>query len=205
MPQWLGLAIAPNTKGAQGMRPRWPAIRTHCGRRISARTLGLSSNVGVPTLPMHSRFRFSHETDWRHAPLAYWVHVQNPGNPEAYDPPAPPRILHHGYALLRVEFGPHELVFSSPEQLAHCIAVLATQPLPTPRALSARRGTGAGPNGHWLSRLPADLKRPATRSALVRLLKEVYVVTVTGKPAGSGKPAAPPLWPGLSAKAPGAA
>lgn len=153
---------------------------------------------------MHSRFRFTYETDWRHAPLAYWVHIPDPDNPAACDPPAPPHIPHHGYALLRVAYGPHELVFSSPEQLGHCIEVLARKPLPTSRALSARRGSGAGPNGHWLSRLPAALKRPATRSELVRLLKDVYAVTVTGTPARRGKPAARPLWPGLGARALGA-
>ena len=154
---------------------------------------------------MNSRFRFTYEKDWRNAPLAYWVHTQDPSNPQAYDPPASPLIPHHGYVLLRVEYGPHELVFSSPEQLAHFIEVMATKPLPTSRALSARLGTGARPNGHWLSRLPADLKPPAARSQLVRHLKAVYAMAVTGTPPRQGKPSAPPLWPGLNAKSPSAA
>ena len=99
----------------------------------------------------------------------------------------------------------HTLVFSSPEQLAHFIEVMATKPLPTSRALSARLGTGAGPNDHWLSRLPADLKPPAARSQLVRHLKAVYAMAVTGTPPRQGKPSAPPLWPGLNAKSPSAA
>ena len=154
---------------------------------------------------MYSRFRFTYEQDWRTAPMAYWVHHEDPAQPEVYSPPAPARVLNRGFVLLRVEYGPHELVFSSPEQLEHCITVLSTKPLPTTRALSLKRGTGAGPNGHWLSRLPAELKSPAARNLLVRHLKSVYAMAVTGTQARPGKPKAPPLWPGLTPLSPSAA
>lgn len=154
---------------------------------------------------MNSRFRFTYEKDWRSAPLAYWVHVQSPTDPTAFEPPAPLPVPHHGFVLLRVEYGVHELVFSSPEQLAHFIEVMAKKPLPTTRSLSAARGTGAGPNGHWLSRLPAALKSPAARLLLVRHLKAVYAMAVTGTQGRRGKPNTPPLWPGLTKKSPGAA
>jgi hypothetical protein len=154
---------------------------------------------------MNSRFRFTYEKDWRHAPLAYWVHVPNPDDPKLFEPPAPLPVPHHGFVLLRIEYGPHELVFSSPEQLAHFIEVMAKKPLPTSRALSAARGTGAGPNGHWLSRLPAALKPPAARLQLVRHLKAVYAMAVTGTKGRRGNPSTPPLWPGLGARASGAA
>jgi hypothetical protein len=116
---------------------------------------------------MTIRWHFSFEPDWRFAPLAFWVHLPLEGRPGECWPPAPPALPRRGYAWLRVEHRGHELVFSAPAQLDHCIAVLATRPLPTSRRLAAARGEAVGPNGHWLSRLPAVLKAPKPRAALV--------------------------------------
>lgn len=121
-------------------------------------------------------FFFSFTEHWQHAPLAHWVHV--PDGAGGFTPPAPEPIPHRGYALLHVACGAHELVFSSPAQLNHCIDVLARQPLPTTRQLSAQRGSGAGPNGHWLSRLPAVLKAPRQRARLVEALRAVHAAVV---------------------------
>jgi hypothetical protein len=112
---------------------------------------------------MNARLHFSYEPDWRDAPLAFWVHHPMPDAPSHFEPQAPNATPHMGFRFLRFEFDKHELVFSSPSQLEHFIAVLNTKPLPTTRQLSAKRMTSAGPNGHWLSRLPAQLKgnRPA--------------------------------------------
>lgn len=120
---------------------------------------------------MSLRYRFTFEPDWRAAPMAFWVHVPTGAVPGECEPAAPPKIPRQGYAFLRCEFREHELVFSSPAQLAHFIDVLARKPLPTSRQLSAARGSTVGPNGHWLSRLPADLKSPRTREILVRDLE----------------------------------
>lgn len=122
---------------------------------------------------MSASFHFSFEPDWHRSPLAFWVHVPLPGHPQQFEPPAPLPIPHRGYACLRVQFGQHDLQFTSPAQLDHFIEVLATRPLPTSRQLSARRGSSYGPNGHWLSRLPAQLKSPRQREQLVRALRDV--------------------------------
>lgn len=151
---------------------------------------------------MQSRFCFTYEPDWRTAPMAHWGHVHDPAQPDGFSPPAPSRVGTRGFAFLRFEYGPHALVFSSPEQLEHCITVLSSKPLPTSRTLSTRRGSGAGPNGHWLSRLPAELKSPAARFLLVRHLKSVYAMAVTGTAARPGRPKVPPVWPGLTPLAP---
>lgn len=119
---------------------------------------------------------FSFVSHWQHAPLAYWVHV--PDGAGGFMPPAPQPIPHRGYALLHVRCGAHELVFSSAAQLAHGIEVLARKPLPTTRQLSALRGSGAGPNGHWLSRLPAKLKAPRERAVMVDALRAAFAATV---------------------------
>jgi hypothetical protein len=122
---------------------------------------------------MATTFRFTFEKDWRRAPVAFWVHVPVPGGGDLCDPPAPRAISRRGYAVLRVAFGEYELEFSDPAQLDHCIAVLSSRPLPTSRQLAARRGLPVGPNGHWLSRLPARLKAPRKREQLVRTLRAV--------------------------------
>jgi hypothetical protein len=122
---------------------------------------------------MSASFRFTYEKDWRTAPLAFWVHVPVPGTAEICEPPAPKQVPHHGYLFLHVEFEEYSLQFSDPAQLDHFIEVLASKPLPTSRQLSSRRGLPVGPNGHWLSRLPAKLKSTRKRSKLVHVLQSV--------------------------------
>lgn len=122
---------------------------------------------------MHLRYRVTCEPEWRYAPMAFWVHVPVPDRPGETEPPAPEPIPRRGYPHLRIDYRGCELVFSSPEQLRHCIDVLSSRNLPTTRRLSALRGQGAGPNGHWLSRLPASLKSPGGRRQLVRYLQAI--------------------------------
>jgi hypothetical protein len=122
---------------------------------------------------MKHTFHFTYEKDWRTAPVAFWVHLPVPGTKDECNPPAPMAIAHFGHAFLRVEFESHELQFSSLAQLDHFIDVLSRKPLPTSRQLSSRRGLPVGPNGHWLSRLPAELKSPRKREKLVQALRAI--------------------------------
>jgi len=119
---------------------------------------------------MTTAYHFTFEEHWR-SPLAYWVHLPVTGKPDAWEPPLPPYIPHKGYVFLHVEFETHELVFSSPAQLDHFIAVLSSKPLPTTSHLSSLRNAPVGPNGHWLSRLPASLKAPRKRAKLVQVMQ----------------------------------
>jgi hypothetical protein len=120
---------------------------------------------------MASKFHITFEPDWRGAPGAFWVHVPVDGQSEAFAPPAPLPVPHKGFATLHVEFEAYDLLFSSSAQLEHYIEILSKSPLPTSRQLSAARGlTTAGPNQHWLSRLPATLKSPRSRQSLVKAL-----------------------------------
>ena len=113
--------------------------------------------------------------DWRSEPMAYWVHIEQDGkhwrDAHTYFPPAPPSVPHKGFAVVCIEVSGTVLRFSSEAQIEQFVHVLAMKPLPTSKRLSAMRGTGAGPNQHWLSRLPAALKSPRTRPRLVELLK----------------------------------
>ena len=115
--------------------------------------------------------------DWREAPLAFWVHREVPignwSNSTSYQPAAPRAHGRKGYPFLVVDFGRETLEFSSPDQLSHFVEVLSMNPLPTSRRLSALRGGTAGPNGHWLSRLPASLKSAKRRAQLVAALTQL--------------------------------
>lgn len=97
---------------------------------------------------MRATVRFSFEKDWRFAPLAFWVHLPNAPGGAGWAPPAPQPVPQRGYVCLRVRYLEYELLFSAPAQLDHCIAILASRPMPTSRQLSQRRAAAAGPNGH---------------------------------------------------------
>lgn len=138
---------------------------------------------------MSAAFHFTFEEDWQNVPLALWVHVPVAGSRgQLHEPPAPSRVPHKGFAILHVPFAEHDLVFSSPEQLDHFIGVLAMTPLPTSRQLSARRSPTSGPNGHWLSRLPAELKTPRARIKLVEVMKAVRAQAVGAAPDAGATP-----------------
>jgi hypothetical protein len=115
--------------------------------------------------------------DWRNEPLAFWVHIEQDGQPwfkaERFLPEAPRPVPHKGYPVLCVEFMGMVLRFSSREQLGECIRVLSLNPLPTTRRLSELRGSTLGSNSHWLSRLPGRLKSPKARRVLVAALTAV--------------------------------
>jgi hypothetical protein len=127
----------------------------------------------VPVIKARTELR----PDWRNAPLAFWVHEEStPGSwygTTTYAPAAPKPRGRRGYLYLIVEFGRDTLEFSSREQLDHFVDVLSMNPLPTSRRLSALRGVAKGPNGHWLSRLPAALKATRKRAELVQALKHL--------------------------------
>lgn len=130
---------------------------------------------------MKPNFHFTFESDWRKAPLAFWVHVPVPGTAKECTPPSPEAIPHQGYLFLHVEFETYDLQFSALAQLDHFIDVMASKPLPTSRQLSLRRGLPVGPNSHWLSRLPSTLKTPRKRERLIQLLLSVRAQIVTNQ------------------------
>jgi len=156
-----------------------------CGQLVIEYNLQRPAEFGHSRLPPHLllhlmtlRFSFTLEPDWRSAPLAFWVHVpSNEGTRECI-PSAPVPVLHKGYAFLHVEAGEVDLQFSSLAQLQHFIDVMEVKPLPTSGQLTRKHPATVGPNGHWLSRLPATLKSPKARRKLVeglRLIREQLV------------------------------
>jgi hypothetical protein len=128
----------------------------------------------MPNLP---KFWTEYTNDWRSEPMAYWVHIPhaetNWQKATEFNPPAPKPEGKKGFPVLCVEVANMVFRFSSRAQIEECIRVLSTKPLPSTKRLSALRGTGAGPNGHWLSRLPTSVKSPKGRLLAVQKLSLV--------------------------------
>jgi hypothetical protein len=137
---------------------------------------------------MVDKFPIAYVNDWNQTPGAYWVHIPIPNSDGEYSPSAPKPILEKGYAILHVSFGAHDLEFCSAAHLQHYIDVLSQKLLPTTMQLSAQRGTGAGPNGHWLSRLPAELKPYSKRMLLVKKLTAAAEYAAEHAPGTAFKP-----------------
>ncbi|GGY19962.1 hypothetical protein GCM10007386_56440 [Pseudoduganella dura] len=95
------------------------------------------------------------------------------GSTTQFIPAAPAPVPHKGFVFLHVDVAGVDLQFSSLAQLDHFIEVMEAKPLPTTRRLSGKRDSSAGPNSHWLSRLPAHLKAPKERAKLVSQLRAV--------------------------------
>ena len=127
--------------------------------------------------------------DWRDEPMAYWVHSEQAGSDwrssETYQPPAPRPEGRNGYPVLCIESQGFVFRFSSADQIRECIEVLGRKPLPTSLRLAAIRGTGHGPNSHWLSRLPGRMKSPKIRQ---RAVEDLHSVISAMAPNNSFKP-----------------
>lgn len=122
-------------------------------------------------------FSISYSDTWRPFPMAYWVHIEKGDTPwfaaEDFEPPAPKKDASGRYRIYCVEVDGFTFVFSSIEQLEHCIDILSRKLLPTTIALSERRPGSMGPNSHWLSRLPAHVKPWAYRQKAVKYLSKI--------------------------------
>jgi len=113
---------------------------------------------------------------WQDSPMSYWVHVEADGKPyyeaESFDPPRPGPVPGRGYPRLFVECDGFTFEFSSLAELEECARVLARKALPSTSRACAVRSGGAGPNRHWLSRLPSHVKPWRYRQTAARYLAE---------------------------------
>jgi len=106
------------------------------------------------------------------SPVTPWVHKGLDGpywKATVFDPPMPGPVHGKGWPCWVIEHKGRELVFASPEEIAHVIDVLERKVLPRPRVLGqAYRAV----NSHWLSRLHASFKPWSVRQELVKKLRE---------------------------------
>ncbi|TQV73158.1 hypothetical protein FLL45_17055 [Aliikangiella marina] len=123
-----------------------------------------------------SKFELSYLKGRKRSPISYWVHhgVGEDKIPYAecveFSPPFPNKDPMRGYPYLVVKVVGFEFEFASSLELTHCIDVLGKRNMHTTNYLSEIRGTSYGPNNHWLSRLPSDLKSWKKREKIVAFL-----------------------------------
>ncbi len=121
------------------------------------------------------KWRIEFNSDYRPTPLSYWVHQQPEGevwaHADRYEPGLPHAVAGKGYPLLIVETRWGTLRFASAAEIVHFLEVIGQRHLPTTRQLSRLRGRDAGPNSHWLSRLPGRIKSWKARENLMPTLR----------------------------------
>ena len=110
------------------------------------------------------------------SPMTYWIH-QGPDGEHWRDaaeviPPMPGPVPGRGFPRMHVEYHGFTFSFASMHELDACAETLARKNLPTSRQRSAERGSGAGPNRHWLSRLPAKVTTWKYRRGVIEYLAE---------------------------------
>ncbi len=122
------------------------------------------------------KWRIEYYSEYRETPLSFWVHkhlddeVWN--NANQFDPPLPKAIPCKGYPLLVVNALGIELEFASVAEVVHFLNVISLKNMPTTQQLSRLRTELLGPNKHWLSRLPSDIKPWSKRERIIPIIKK---------------------------------
>jgi len=107
-------------------------------------------------------------------PMTSWVHRSVDEKPwfqaQTCEPPRQTAVPGKGFPVFKVEFDGFTFEFSSIEEIKVCIETLSKRVLPRPIDLCRDLGTSSGPNSHWLSRLPANVKSWSYRQKAVTYL-----------------------------------
>lgn len=121
------------------------------------------------------KWRIEYKKEYTPSPLSFWVHrhLDNDvwSQATAYDPGLPKAIPSKGFPVLIVDALGVELQFSSIEEVDHFLEVIGRKTMPTPSQLSKKRHAAAGPNRHWLSRLPAKLRPWRKREKIIPIIQ----------------------------------
>ena len=118
------------------------------------------------------------------SPMTYWVHrpvgeFRNWRDAVDFVPPRQLPVPGKGYPLFKVEVDGFIFEFSSLAEMRECIKILEQKLLPRTIDLSAEHGTGMGPNSHWLSRLPSNVKSWKYREGAVKYLHKALLKFAT--------------------------
>ncbi|WP_432459287.1 hypothetical protein [Agarivorans sp. QJM3NY_25] len=121
------------------------------------------------------KWRIEYRVEYTPSPLSFWVHKHLDSevwsNATKFDPPLPRSIPCKGFPVLVINALGVELEFSSIEEAEHFLDIISKKNMPTSLQLSNLRGGSYGPNGHWLSRLPARLKPWVKREKIIPIIK----------------------------------
>lgn len=120
------------------------------------------------------RYWIEYTPQWRPGPMSFWVHIHTNGRnwyqATTFEPPLPAAVPGKGYPHYYVEVDRFTFDFASLAELDACVAVLSQKHLPSTEKETQVRGTG--PNGHWLNRLPAEVRPWRYREKAVKYLQE---------------------------------
>jgi len=97
----------------------------------------------------------------------YWAQAR------VFEPPFPGRVAGKGYPVWTLSHRGRELVFASPEEMAHAAEVLGQRVMPRPWQLSGPAYGRA--NQHWLSRLHQSWRPWEVRQEMVKKLRAALV------------------------------
>lgn len=122
------------------------------------------------------KWKIVYTEEYRPSPLSFWVHRHLDNDlwslASEFDPGLPKAIPLKGFPVLLVDALGIELRFSSIAEVEHFLEVISMKNMPTPLQLTKLRNASYGPNGHWLSRLPAKLKPWSKREKVIPIIKE---------------------------------
>jgi len=118
------------------------------------------------------QIRIDYRPDRIISPLTPWVHRGVDGSywqATVFDPPMPRPTHGKGYPVWVISHRGRELIFASPQEIAHAIDVLERKILPLSRELGQPH---RAVNSHWLSRLHSSFKPWKVRQDLVKRLRQ---------------------------------
>ena len=113
-------------------------------------------------------------------PMTFWVHrpadIRDWWRAREFNPPRQPVVPARGYPVLKIEFDGFTFEFASLDEIRACIETLGRKLLPRTIDLANKgytwNATGGGPNSHWLSRLPKEVKPWKYREKAVAYMRE---------------------------------
>lgn len=118
------------------------------------------------------QIRIDYRPDRIISPLTPWVHRGVDGSywqATVFDPPMPRPTYGKGYPVWVISHRGRELIFASPQEIAHAIDILERKILPLSRELGQPH---RAVNSHWLSRLHSSFKPWKVRQDLVKRLRQ---------------------------------
>ena len=109
-------------------------------------------------------------------PLSFWVHHHVDAEAWIYatefEPKLPDPVPGKGFPMLTVRILEMDIFFASIEEIDHFLDIMGQKNMPTSMQLSEKRSPTAGPNQHWLSRFPPNLKSWSKRQRIVTAVKK---------------------------------
>lgn len=115
--------------------------------------------------------------EYKKSSLSFWVHepldAEVWNDATQYKPPLPKKVIGSGYKVYKIEHKGCEFIFSSIEEVEHCITLLSPKVLKTTRDLADNSWVKGYQHMHWLSKWPGKLKSHKDRQAIVKLLNKL--------------------------------